>query len=88
MATPTVAALLDVAHDLVAQRSFDAAVVLTLLSKLPHDDVDLQVRGAIKHAQIAAEAAKCGSVGGTAIARFALARGVTMHMTQPDRKQL
>lgn len=78
MATPTIAALLDVAHDLVAQRSFDVAVVLTLLSKLPSDEVDVQVRGAIKHAQLAAVAAGNGGMGLTVNARFALARVVSL----------
>ena len=78
MATPTIAAVLDVAHDLVARPSFDAAMVLTLLSKLPLDEVDVQARGAIKHAQFAADAAKCGGVGRTVEARFALARVVTL----------
>ena len=78
MTAPTIAALLDVAHDLVAQRCFDSVIVLALLAKLPGDDLDVQARGAIKHAQLAAEAAKCGGVGRTVIARFALARVVTL----------
>ena len=78
MTTPTIAALIDVAHDLIAQRSFDADVVLTLLSKLPLDELDLQTRGAIKHAQLAAEAARDKSTARTAVARFALARVVVL----------
>ena len=78
MTAPTIAALLDVARGLVAQRSFDVEDVLKLLSRLPLDDVDVQVRGAIKHAQLTAEAAKCGGVGLIVVARFALAHVVTL----------
>ena len=76
MTAPTIAALIDCAHDLVAQRSFDTAAVLTLLSQLPGDELDLQICGAIKHAQITATAA--GEGGRTVVARFALARVVTL----------
>ncbi len=82
MTIPTLAALLDVAHDLVAQRIFDADVVLTLLSKLPGADFDAQIRGAVRHAQITAEAARDRSTAHTAVARFALARVVTLLETE------
>ena len=78
MTGPTIASLLDVARNLVAQRKFDVEVVLTVLSKLPGDDLNLQTRGAVKHAQIVAVAARDGGVGHTAIARFALARVVAL----------
>ncbi len=78
MTAPTVAALLDLARDLVARREFDVEVVLTLLSKLPGDDLDLQTRGAVKHALIAGATALDGGVGHTAVARFALARVVVL----------
>ena len=74
MTAPTVAALLDVAHDLVARRSFDTETVLTLLANLPLDALDVQTRGAIRHAQLAAVAAGAGGVGLPVNARFALAR--------------
>ena len=77
MTAPTIAALIDVAHSLIAQRRFDAEVMLALLSKLPVDELDFQTRGAIKHAQISAVAAQDGS-SQTAIARFALARVVML----------
>ena len=91
MTAPTIAALVDVAHDIVARRQFDAEVVLTLLSKLPGDELDIQTRGAIKHAQIVAVAAGNGGVGSTAIARFALARVVVLleeHLEPPPITEL
>ncbi len=78
MTEPTIAALLDVARDLIAQRRFDAEAVLTLLAKLPADKFDVQVRGAIKHARISAAAAGAGGSSRTAVARFALARVVVL----------
>ena len=76
MTEPTIAALLDVAHDLIAQRRFDAGAVLMLLSKLPSDKFDVQTCGAIKHAQLTAAGA--GGSSRTAVARFALARVVML----------
>ena len=74
MTAPTVAALLDVAHDLVARHSFDTETVLKLLANLPLDDLDVQTRGAMRHAQLAAITASRGGMGRTVNARFALAR--------------
>ena len=78
MTAPTLAALLDVARQLVVQRKFDVEVVLTLLSNLPGDELDLQTRGAVKHARMVTVAAIEGGTSRTAVARFALARVVVL----------
>ncbi len=78
MTEPTLAALLDVARDLVAQRQFDIEVVQKLLSEMPSGDLALQARGAIRHAQLVVAAAGDGSISRVAVARFALARVVVL----------
>ena len=81
MPAPTVAALLDAARDLVARRYFDVEQVLQLLSLLTHlpiDELDLQTRGAVKHAEMTGAAALKGGPGLTAVSRVALARVVVL----------
>ncbi len=84
MTAPTVAALLDVAHELVARRCFDIETVSKLLANLPLDVFDVETRGAIRHAQLAAAAAVSGGTGRTVNARFALARVVTLLEAQVE----
>ena len=78
MTAPNVAAFLDVAHDLVARPSFETQIVLRLLANLPFNELDVQIRNAVKHAEHAVAAACNGGVGRTVNARFALARLVSL----------
>ncbi len=74
----TVAALLDIAWDLIMQGKLDLAVVTVLLDHLPIDELDLQAREAISHARMVAVAAQGGSSSHAAVARFGLARVVVL----------
>ena len=73
-----VAALLDVARDLSAQERFDADVVLELLERLQLVDLDVQSHGAVTHARLVATTALSERSSRDAVARFALARVVTL----------
>lgn len=73
-----VAALLDVARDLSAQERFDADVVLELLERLQLVDLDVQSHGAVTHARLVATTALSERSNRDAVARFALARVVTL----------
>ena len=72
------AELLDVARDLTAQDPFDVEVVLGLLSKLSSDDLDVQIRGAIRHAQLVTAAAHDRDSTRSTPARYALARVIVL----------
>ena len=78
MPSATVAALLDVARDLTAQECFDADVALKLLERLQLADLDVQVHGAVTHARLVATTALSDSSSRDAVARFALAKVVTL----------
>ena len=70
--------LLDIARDLTAQDRFDADVALKLLEHLQLADLDVQSHGAITHARLVATTALGENSSRTAVARFALARVVTV----------
>ena len=73
------AELLNIGRDLIVQEQFDAAVVLSMLEHMQFSDLDVQAHGAVTHARLAAQSARNGSsVSRDAIARFALARVVTL----------
>lgn len=74
----TVAALLDVARQIMAQSHPDVDELLMLLANMPVDDLDVQTRGAVVHARHVAAAAQDKSGVRTAVARFALARVVVL----------
>ena len=74
----TVAALLDVARQIMAQSHPDVDELLVLLANLPVEDLDAQTRGAVDHARHVAAAAQDKSGVRTAVARFALARVVLL----------
>lgn len=78
MPTATVAALLEVARDLAAQDQFDADVALKLLERLQLADLDVQAHGAVTHARLVATTALSERSSRDAVARFALARVVTL----------
>ena len=73
-----VAVLLDVANALVEQNKPDIALMLELLDSLPLDDLDVQIQGAIYHAQMTAEAALNEGNAHATIARFAVFRVVRL----------
>lgn len=74
----TVAALLDVARQIMAQSHPDVDELLVLLANLPVEGLDAQTRGAVVHARHVAAAAQDKSSVRTAVARFALARVVLL----------
>ena len=74
----TVAAMLAIAQDVVTADHFDAEQALRLIAALPTDELDLQTRGAIRHAQLLAANAPGDDSSRDAVARFALARVVVM----------
>ena len=78
MPTASVAAMLDVARDLTTQERFDADVALKLLERLQVADLDVQIHGAVTHARLVATTALGENSSRTAVARFALARVVTL----------
>ena len=78
MPPATVAALLEVARDISVQVRFDADVALKLLERLQIADLDVQVHGAVTHARLVATTALGECSSRDAVARFALARVVTL----------
>ena len=72
-----VARLLDIGRELIVQQ-FDAAVVLKLFDSIPTSDLDMQTRGAIRHARLLALDVAGGGISHMAVARFALMRVITL----------
>ena len=76
----------------MAQRHPDAEELLTFLANIPMDDLDVQTRGAVKHARLVATAGQSQNSTHTSVARFALARIIVLlekhaavsHVRQPD----
>ena len=65
------------ARDLIATHPFDGEAALAMLSAVP-TDLDLQIRGSIRHAQHVITDASDQSSARVALARYALARVVTL----------
>ncbi len=76
--TATIVALLAIAQEIVAEPYLDVEKVLRLLAALPVEELDLQTRGAVRHAQLMAVSAQGSSTKRDAVARFALHRVVVL----------
>ncbi len=74
----TVVALLASARSLLVKRQFDAERVLKLLAALPIGELNVQARGAVRHAQVVAKIALDPCTSRNAVARFALHRVVLL----------
>ena len=74
----TVTALLDVARGLVVEDRFDAELALRLLAAVPTDGLDVQIRGAVRHAQLVTKSALDPCTSRTTVARFTLHRVVVL----------
>ena len=72
-----ISAQIETARKLVANHPFDGEAALAMLSAVP-TDLDLQIRGSIRHAQHVIAAAFDENSARVALARFALARVVTL----------
>ncbi len=72
-----ISAQIAIARHLVANHPFDVESALAMLGAVPID-LDLQIRGNIRHAQHVIANASDESSGDVAIARFALARVIVL----------
>ncbi len=73
----SISAQIDIARNLIANYPFDVEAALAMLSAVP-TDLDLQTRGSIRHAQHVITDAFDESSARVALARFALARVITL----------
>lgn len=74
---PLISAQIDNARNLIANHPFDVEAALAMLSAVP-TDLDLQIRGSIRHAQHVVTDAFDESSARVALARFALARVIVL----------
>lgn len=72
-----ISAQIAIARHLVANHPFDVEAGLAMLAAVP-TDLNLQIRGSIRHAQHVIVGAGDGSSARVAIARFALARVIVL----------
>lgn len=72
-----ISAQIETARNLIANHPFDGEAALAMLSAVP-TDLDLQIRGCIRHAQHVITDAFDESSARVTLARYALARVVTL----------